>query len=905
MKKIFILSILFLTVIFGLNQYFEKNQNDINNCKARGGLMMPSKRAQWELERLKDPVTGKIPSHIRQKELAYARTMPQEKASRSIDFVSRGPYNFGGRTRALAIDIDNENHILAGGVSGGLWETNNGGQDWTKINTTDDVLGMTCLIQDTRNVHHNVWYYGTGEGYGASQSATGAFMLGNGIYKSTDGGQSWSSLTATASNTPQSFDNYWDIIWNISVNTAIDTADVVYAASLGYIWRSTDGGATWTHVLGVSSPYSYFTDVLTTPNGITYATLSSDGGQKGIYRSPDGTNWTEITPDSFPSEFDRIVMAYVPQNENSLYFLGVTNEEGQMSLTWVGDTVYHTLWKYTYLSGDGTNAGGVWQDLSANIPHNGVSTFDNFYAQGSYDLKVAVKPDDSLTVFIAGTNIYRSTDGFTSPNNTTQIGGYEIGTTLPDFHIYPNHHPDIHCITFLPSSPNVLFTGSDGGVHKTLDCNAPTVTWESLNHGYLTTQLYDVSINQAGTDSIIIAGLQDNGNLFANGILPTQNYIMTFNGDGSFSQITNNGQMYYQSIQNGKIAKMSIDNQGNVLGFRRIDPIGASGYLFINPFVVDPNDENTMFLPAGAHIWRNKHLDAIALTNEWDSIAGDWEDLPDTVPVSGSYISTIKISNTPAHILYYGTNNRRLYRVTEANTLFNTPDMISSPSFPNGYMNDIALNPENGNELMLIFSNYAIKSLYYTPDSGVTWTDISGNLEQYSSGAGNGPSVRCGAILPLPDGNLYLVGTSTGLYATDTIQGSATIWTHIGVNTIGYNIVETMTYRQTDGLLVVGTHGNGIFSTNIMSASQFVPNNMMTANENRLVIYPNPSKDKVYIQKADNFHLVKVLDINGKEQPFKLINNSVSIKNYNDGIYLFVFENNGDKVVIKKIVKNF
>ncbi len=904
MKKLFIFPVLFFAIAFGLNQYFSGNQNKSKKNATDVGLMMPSERVQWEFERLKDPATGEIPSHIRQKELAYARTMPQENISRSIDFVSRGPYNYGGRTRALAIDIDNESRILAGGVSGGLWETTDAGQNWQKIPTTDDVLGMTCLIQDSRVGHHNIWYYGTGEGYGASQSATGAFMLGNGIYKSTDDGQSWTSLTATASNTPQSFDNYWDIVWNVSINTAIDTADVVYAASLGYIWQSMDGGNSWTHVLGVASPYSYFTDVLTTPNGITYATLSN-GGQKGIFRSPDGQNWTDITPDSFPSEFDRVVMAYVPQNENSLYFLGVTNSEGQMSLTWVGDTVYHALWKYTYLSGNGTGTGGIWQNFSANIPHNGISTFDNFYAQGSYDLKVAVKPDDSLTVFIAGTNIYRSTDGFTTPNNIIQIGGYVAGTSLPDFQIYPNHHPDIHCILFSPSNPDVLFTGSDGGVHKTLDCNASTVAWESLNHGYLTTQMYDVSVNKTGTDSIIIAGLQDNGNLFVNGISPTLNYTMTLNGDGSFSQITNNGQFYYQSIQNGKVFKMSIDNQANVLGFRRIDPIGADGYLFINPFVVDPNDENTMFIPAGTHIWRNTQLDAIGLTNQWDSISGNWEDMPDTVTVSGSYISTIKISENPAHILYYGTNNRRLYRVTEANTVFNTPDMISTPSFPNGYMSDIALNPENGNELMLIFSNYSIKSIYYTPDSGSTWIDISGNLEQYTNGSGNGPSVRCGAILPLPDGNLYLVGTSTGLYATDSLQGESTIWIHIGTTTIGNNVVETMTYRQIDGLLVVGTHGNGIFSTNITMVSQFVSDHKPISKPKFIAVYPNPTTDFVNIQQNENYQLIKILDLKGKEQPFELKQNTVSLKNFNDGIYFFIFKNEDDRVVVKKIIKNF
>ena len=93
-------------------------------------------------------------------------------------------------------------------------------------------------------------------------------------------------------------------------------------------------------------------------------------------------------------------------------------------------------------------------------------------AQGGYDLLVKVKPDDSSTVFIGGTNLWRSTDGFTTDSNTTQIGGYYEGSYhgQGNWDIYNNHHPDQHELLFLPSNPNIILSGNDGGVYKSINC---------------------------------------------------------------------------------------------------------------------------------------------------------------------------------------------------------------------------------------------------------------------------------------------------------------------------------------------------------------------------------------------------------------------------------------------------
>src|SRR6185312_16021481 len=99
--------------------------------------------------------------------------------------------------------------------SGGMWRSTDQGLSWTSITPPNQYKSVSCLSQDTRTGHTNVWYYGTGEAFGASASATGAYYLGNGIYKSTDGGLTWTVLSATAGTSLTALDTWGDLIWNL------------------------------------------------------------------------------------------------------------------------------------------------------------------------------------------------------------------------------------------------------------------------------------------------------------------------------------------------------------------------------------------------------------------------------------------------------------------------------------------------------------------------------------------------------------------------------------------------------------------------------------------------------------------------------------------------------------------
>ena len=841
-------------------------------------------RMNWERQRLADPATGKIPAFIHGKEMAFAATLPNDASSQqgrttsSVNWNFRGPMNVGGRTRAFAIDVTNENIMLAGGVSGGMWRSIDGGLTWTRsssLNAHPDVIAIT---QDKRSGHTNTWYYLSGEAYGTSSSGGGAFFLGNGMYKSIDGGLTWASLPSTVSGTPQSFDNIWDVAWNVVADSSNATQDVVYAATYGAIWKSSNGGTSWSIVKGATTNNAYFTDVAVSATGKVFASLSSDGATKGIYRSPDGITFTNILPTNFPASYDRQVIGIDPNNENIVYFFGPTPGTGKMSTDFLGDTLYNSLWKYEYLSGTGVGAGGIWTDQSQNLPGN-INVFNGLNTQGGYDVVVKVKPGNSNIVFIGGTNVYRSTTAFSDSLNTTVIGGYAIGAALPFVEEYPGHHPDQHGLTFLPSNPNIMFSNCDGGLSKTLDNTATSVVWNELNNGYITSQFYTLAIDHSSTNDIVMGGLQDNGTYYTNTTNSQTSWVHSFDGDGSYCAISDGGANYYFSKQLGKVARTTVDPNGIVTAYRRIDPIGAFDYDFINPFVLDPNDNNVMYMPAGNKLWRNDDLSGIPLSNQWDSISTNWVTLPDTLLV-GEKIVSVGISKIPAHRLYYGTNVRKIFKVDNANVGQPIAVQITSSSFPaSANISCIAVDPSNADNVLVVISNYNVYSLFYSSNAGTSWIKVGGNLEQTTSGVGNGPSCRWASIIPVSNGVVYLVGTSTGLYATDTLIANATVWIQQGTNSIGNNVVDMIDYRSTDGLVVVGTHGNGVFSTHITNVNNITSVKDLSSSNFNFNLFPNPTSDKLNV-KFSNYSSAKNLKLSIVNELGMLIKN-ISLSNLN------------------------
>jgi hypothetical protein len=461
---------------------------------------------------------------------------------------------------------------------------------------------------------------------------------------------------------------------------------------------------------------------------------------------------------------------------------------------------------------------------------------------------IKVKPNDPNTVYIGGTNLYRSTTGFLDSTHTTFIGGYEQFSALPVINSYANHHPDQHCLEFFPSNGDMMLSSNDGGVFKTTDNTASAVAWQPLNNGYLTTMFYTVAVDHATAgNNIIIGGAQDNGSWYTNSAIPTDPWVQPRGGDGSFCAIADNQTNYYFSIQNGRMMKATLDANGNKTSFARIDPIGLKDPEFINPYVLDPNNNNVMYLAGGKYLWRNDDLSGIPMVGNWDSINTNWTRFADSVPTAGSIITAVHACKGTANRVYCGTDKKKVYRVDNANVGTPTPVDITPVSgtvlFPgSGYVSCITTDPLDGNKVMVIFSNYTVYSMFYSTDGGTTWAKAGGNLEQTSTGSGNGPSIRWASILHVPDGTVYLVGASTGLYATDTLNGTSTVWVQQGTSTIGNSVCDMVETRELDGLVVVATHSSGIYSANITSVNDIATgtNLVSVKNDQKLMNYPNP-----------------------------------------------------------------
>ena len=193
----------------------------------------------------------------------------------------------------------------------------------------------------------------------------------------------------------------------------------------------------------------------------------------------------------------------------------------------------------------------------------------------------------------------------------------------------------------------------------------------------------------------------------------------------------------------------------------------------------------------------------------------------------------------------------------------------------------------------MLTSNYQSYSLFFTDNGGESWKRVGGNLEESLSGGGNGPSMRTAEIAVLGNDTLYMVGGSTGLYATDKLEGTDTEWTLIGAQQFGGVVVENIQFRASDGKLMVGTHGTGIYTTKIESIYDVLPSLVSTqeAQTTPFNLYPNPAKDFVIINfdSKEKYKVMTVKDINDKTiEKIEINSNSIryNTSNLKSGIYL-------------------
>lgn len=762
---------------------------------------------EYEFNMTKNPVTGKIPEGSFENEKLQAKAILERQSQNRVmggtGYTFQGPENLGGRTRSLVYDVrynGTTNQVLiAGGVSGGIYKSIDNGASWVRKSPTGEHYSCTSIAQDTRVGNQNTWYYTVGEALGNSANGSGAFYGGNGVYKSTDNGETWSRLVNSNTTPLESFSTNADFISKVVVNP---TNGDVYIACIASIQRSINGGATWSTVLSAAGGIntSQLTDIAVTSTGIFYAGFSGTitGGLDGVWRSTTGASgsWTRIAgPANVPTGWNaqgayrRVVVAIAPSNENIVYALyaNFTDAIGAIN----GEF-------YRYDAGTST-----WTALT--LPNEGGSHEGNdpFTSQGGYDLVVNVKPDDVNTVFIGGTNAYRSLDG---GGTWTRIGGYVDRTS---YGLYLNSHPDIHGFVFQPTNSSVMLCVNDGGIQRTTNNLAGTVAWTQINNGYRTYQFYYSEIDPRTGNEKVIGGSQDNGttrNIGGSGI----NFEPVASGDGvsvGLNLPIAGVQTEFVGSQLGTIRRRS-STSGN--GFSTlITPTGESGGLFVTLFKLDPDNTTNLYYANDSLLYRTASA-ATVIPTTWTTMTGIGPSVGAANDIS-ALATTRGTYSAATSSLFMGTSNGKLFRldnpINAAATA--TPVDISSALFGAGYISSLAVNPRNDDTLLVTLSNYGVVSVFWTGNANAavpTWTAVEGNLTL--------PSYRSSAIVVTSAGVEYFVGTSAGLFNAIGLPASPT-WAQEGSSSIGNAVVSSLALRTADNNLLVGTHGFGMWKTQL------------------------------------------------------------------------------------------
>ena len=866
-------------------------------------------RLLYEFNMQVNPYTGKIPKAEKALEFSRAK-QAKTKSSNSArailtNYISRGPSNFGGRTRTLVIDkSDNTgNTILAGGVSGGVFRTTDGGASWTKVSPNDEIHNVTTIAQDPTNT--NIWYYGTGEAIGNSASLSKASYYGQGIWKSMDGGVNWTQMPSTAS-TQTIYDSDFDFIFTLAVHP---TTGDLYAATVGKIKRF--NGSTWSDEIKnnpATTVYSNFhTDVVITPGGRVYAGFSgnNDTDTKGVWTSATGIGgWSRISNGIF-TPAGRVVLGLAPSNEDKLFVL---YDNGNVaSCDDPTPLIEADLWMW-----DQSNT--TFTDYSSKLPdETGCKDgIDPFTIQFGYDMVVSVKPDNDNFVVIGGTNAYKIED-IVNDATFVRIGGYSLAN---DYSKYLNHHPDIHAMVFDPNNTSVLYTGSDGGVHKTtdvtVDVTVTPVSWTSLNNSYQTLQYYHVNIDPTDGSDIVVGGAQDNGTTVGGTIgglpdLTTQNDYA--GGDGGSVAISNDGACLpiFFSFQNGQVYR--VFNCGGVLGtsYSEITPEESPGNPYNSQFVtlfhLDPNNNNLLYYAAKSTLLRT--TDATHVTNS------NWDDLGDTNNIEFGRNENFQTFSTSwgaydpsTSYLLMGGNKGHIYRLDDPK---NATSVTSSVDItPPGATFDVtsivtglAIDPDpadNNNTILATYSNYGNPSIFLSTDKGASWTLVEHTLEPYS--------IRSAAIAYVEETNetFYFVGTARGLYSsTDPINND---WVMESPDQIGYALVSDLKYRPSDRTLLIGTHGNGMYETTVSSTLGLEDfKNISSA----IKLYPNP---------VQNYLNVKLPQGDGTKMPYSIISLSgqtvykgilngetINVSQLTTGMYFLQVKTNDGRKGVKSFIK--
>ena len=706
-----------------------------------------------------------------------------------LKFRNIGPAFMSGRIADIAIHPENNNIWYVAVGSGGVWKTVNSGVTWSPIFDGQKVYSTGCITIDPNNPH-TIWL-GTGENIGGRHVA-----FGDGIYKSTDDGQSWENTGLKKS----------EHISKIIVNP--DNSDIIYVAAQGPLWapggergfyKSTDGGKSWKRTLG-DDQWTGVTDIAIDPANPdriyaatwqrhrTIAAYMGGGPESGIYKSEDGGNtWKKLTKGLPSGKPGKIGLAVSPQKTDIIYAAIETDRR-------TGGVYRSENRGENWIKQSETVSGGTgphyYQELYA-CPHQ----FDKLYLM-----------DYILQISEDGGKIFKRM------NENSK-------------------HVDNHAIAFRKNDPDYLLVGTDGGLYESFD---RTKTWRFIQN-LPVTQFYKVAVDDDKPFYNIYGGTQDNNTqggpsrtLNKNGIMNSDWEVILYADGHQPATEPGNPDIIYAEWQQGNLVRYD-KKTGETVYIQPQPGEGEPGERFNwdAPFLVSPNSPTRLYF-ASHRVWRSDNRG-----DDWKAISGDltqyterielpvmgkkqsWDSPWDLVAMS-AYNTITSLSESPKKdgLIYAGTDDG-LIQVTENGGEKWTKIPVSKiGGIPaSAFINDIKADLHDVNTVYICLDNHKQGDfnpyIFKSSDMGKSWKSISSNLPK--------PLIIWRIVQDHINPDLLFIATEFGIYFTNNGGGK---W--IKLNTDATISFRDLAIQRRENDLVGASFGRGFFILDDYSPLRYI-----------------------------------------------------------------------------------
>lgn len=733
-----------------------------------------------------------------------------------------------GRINCVTFHPTDANTFWAGVAQGGVWKTTNGGQSWIPLNNGLPILRISDIAVDPNNADVMYACLGDYEYNGVALNLDDRKRhthYGIGIYKTTNGGLTWSPTGHVLNQTTLDY----SLLRSIFVNP--NNSDHVVAGGFEGVWKSTDGGATWTNTL----PNTIIGDIEQDPMnpnvlyGATSHIFSLQTGTAGIVKSTDfGATWTPLAT-GIPAvdSVERINIAIASSDPDYVYALACDKDGGLYG-------VYQS-----------TNSGTSWIKKDNSNGPNILAWFSGVGetgGQGTYDLSLTVHPSNKNIIYAGGVNIWGSVDG------GTNWEGASFWTNSYGQSVHADHHQ----FKYNPLD-NKFYTCNDGGIMRTDSVHLQAwvdvftgndwgTVWENLSSGMQITAFYRLDVDNGR----IIAGAQDNSTFYFNGT----NWVNMIGGDGMDCLFhPTNPNLFWGSWQYGNLAR--TNNEGlsfaNYLTDSIKNTVGEEGE-WVTPWMY-AKQAGALYAGYG-NLWKSTN-DGTSWTRK--------SSLPNMAGVNYP---------APASALAHSTNNnstiymaKRIYHAYNSNSevWMTTNDGNSWSNITAGlpdslYLTGIAVDDDNPQLAWVTCSGFLDgQKVYQTTNGGTTWTNISHNL----------PNIPVNSIVLDETSNEHVlyIGTDLGVYHIDD---NSTTWQLYGTN-LPNVIIGDLAIDYNTQSLYVATFGRGIWKTNI-SLTLGATEAPISAASMRVIPNPNQGNCVLTIESPMFFSgTIRIVDVMGRE----------------------------------------